>query len=174
MEININYCLGGKLEKWAEKVNQEISKRCENEIDFLELACRPHITLLMGTIDEADFEEVQEIVNHFQPQALNKKIKFTRPYIKEEYVFIDVINQEDFVADCKNLLEKLSKKIVPHRHSIINGNCPHITLGYSKDLSFASDYIKNLAAPPATILKDGIKLSQKGLHGIVLDLQDKN
>lgn len=71
MRININYCLDKSSEDWARQANSQISALTKNDIDSNKTI--PHITLLMGEIDEKDFDKVKEIVETFSSKALTER-----------------------------------------------------------------------------------------------------
>lgn len=127
MRININYYLDDICKNWAWKINKKISKLTLNEIDFSKGECRPHITLLMGEINEADLPKINKIISTINFKALNTKIDFCKPYRKGSYIFVDVKDSSTFKEDFDNLLKNLDNLLVPHKHSV---STPHITLGY--------------------------------------------
>lgn len=167
MRININYVLDSSCEKWSRNINKELSKLSTNEINFSSGLFRPHITLLMGEINEADFVKIKQIVEEFKSNSLNKKINFDKPYIKGPYIFMDVKDSTTFKKDCDNLLLALNGLIVPHKHLISNGNPPHITLGYIKKTEEISDYVNSINDIPSSILQN-INVSKTGIHGTVI------
>lgn len=166
MKININFVLDEKGKKWAEEANAEISKRTNNEIEFSSGKYRPHITLLMGQVEEENVSKVKEIVRLLDFSSLNKKILFKKPYIKGSYVFVDVVDDATFKHDCDNLLKSLKDLIVPHKYLISDGNPPHITLGYSKNATSLKEYVENITIP--TIVLKEIVVSRAGEHGTVI------
>ena len=172
MRININYVLDGVCEKWVNSVNSKISKLTENEIDFSGGTCMPHITLLMGEINEKDLPQIKKLLMGFKSNALGKKIEFSKPYINDTYVFVDVKEVAPFKEDCDNVLKLLSGLIVPHKYTISSGNTPHVTLGYTKQPNDIKGYLKTTQNVPSTVLQ-GIKVSKTGAHGTVVSIASK-
>ncbi len=167
MRININYHIDEECCDWAKKVNAEISKLTKNEIDFSSNKIRPHITLLMGEIEEKNLQIVQNIVNNFNATTIGTNLVLSRPYSKGEYVFADVKNVKNIIKDYNDLLERLKDFIVPHKHSISAGGIPHLTLGFTKDTDKLTKYINSInTVPKATIC--GLSADLTGQHGTVI------
>lgn len=121
MRININYNLDDDFYSWALKVNKNISRLTENEIDFSSKLCLPHITLLMGEIEEKNLEKIKDLVKDFKSIAVNSLCSLSKPYINDEYVFADVLETENLKKDCQALINLLGDLIVPHKCTMING-----------------------------------------------------
>ena len=85
MKININCVLDNKTAKCCKEINAKIKESVTNEIDFSDNTCRPHITLLMGQVEEKDLEKVKEIVNRIDFKCLNKKVIFEKPVVENKY-----------------------------------------------------------------------------------------
>lgn len=170
MRININYHIDIECLNWAKKINGEISKLTINEIDFSSNKIRPHITLLMGEIEEENLPIIQKIVSSFKITANETSLELTRPYIKGEYVFVDVKNVNNIIKDYDRLFEKLKSLIVPHKHSIGAGNAPHLTLAYTKNADSLCEYIDSIKlVPKVSILELSADLT--GEHGTVISNQ---
>ena len=173
MKININYVLDDICKDWACKINRQISQLTLNQINFLKGGCWPHITLLMGEINEADLPKINEIISTMNFKALNTKIDFCKLYCKGPYIFVDVKDYSAFKEDCDNLLKSLGNLIVPHKYLISNGNPPHITLGFVQEQEKIENYLKTINHVPSTILKK-VTVSQTGPHGTVICEQKLN
>lgn len=166
MRINIHFELDEACELWAKKANKELSALTENEIDFSTGKIKPHITLVMGEIEEKDFSKVKSIVNSFQSKSLKELVAFGTPYMVGPYIFIATKDSTSFKDDCDEMLERLGKLITPHKHLISTGNPPHITLGYVNDANKVGSIISTLSAPKARLIK--LSVSRTGKHGTVI------
>lgn len=168
MRININYNLDEDVSNWVRNVNKEISLRTENEIDFADGKYRPHITLLMGEIEEKNLDKIRKLVENFKSKVLDKKIEFQSPFVKNNYIFVEVDDTNLFKQDCDEMLNLLKDLIVPHKYLISNGNIPHITLGYVKQTGGVLDaYLQSIKFVPDAILKK-LSVDLAGVHGTVI------
>ena len=171
MRININFELGNECIEECYKINEKISKITDNEIKYGELSCRPHITLLMGEIDEKDFDKVTSIVNNFESKVLDKQISFSKPSpIFENYIFgwVSEDFHKYFVDDCKRLLNQLKDIITPHEYLISDGTSkPHVTLGYTQNMTKLNDFFEKSQALPHTKCVR-LLVSHVGIHGTAL------
>ena len=170
MRININFVLDAKTEKECLKVNKQFCEQnSDSEIDFSK-GCRPHMTLLMGEIDEKNYDYVVETVKNMQFCSVGHRFKLTQPYAKGEYIFVDAVDLDSFVQDCSALLQKLAVSdgvLIPHRFLISNGTTkPHISLCYSKtaNLEQFAKSITNLSEVELV----GVVVSKTGNHGTCL------
>jgi len=167
MRININYILDAKAAEECFKINQKFCKQfSDSEIDFSK-GCRPHMTLLMGEIDEKNLDFVAEMVKNMQFSSVGKIFKLTKPYAKGEYIFVDAVDLAPFINDCSMLLQRLDGVLVPHRFLISNGTTkPHISLCYSKtaDLKLFAESITELNTAKLV----GVVVSKTGDHGTCL------
>lgn len=173
MKININCVLDNSTVNHCKKVNRKIKEYATNEIDFSNNTCRPHITLLMGQIEDENIEKVKEIVSGIDFKCLENKVVFDKPVVENNYIMLNVKNIDAFKKDCDVLIEKLGDYIKPSKYTISHGTAtPHITLGFSKNVEKASDYINGLENFKDAKLQN-VEVSPAGKYGIVL-LQTDN
>lgn len=168
MKININYVLNQELSKICEEINNNINQKTEGGINFSSGECRPHVTLLMGEVDESNLDKVMKIVESIDYKALFKDIQFKKPTIKGKYIMADIVDESAFKEDCQNLISKLDEMLEPSHFSIANGtSTPHITLGFGKKTPELEEYINNLEPLPNTNFNT-ISMAEAGSHGTVL------
>lgn len=168
MKININYVLEPAFEEQCVEINQTICHTAaDNEIDFCLDKTRPHITLLMGEIDEKDFPKISKMIKNLKFCATTEKIEFESPKIASRYVIYDVKNIQPFKKDCDMLLHKLGNLITPHKYLISNGTTkPHITVGYADTKNLPKDFLGTLPALNSTQVHK-VVVSMAGKHGVV-------
>ena len=167
MRININYILDSETQKRCLKTNKIFCEKfADSGIDFSK-GCRPHMTLLMGEIDEKDYDFVIETVKNMQFSAVGRSFEVTKPYTKNAYIFVDAVDAEPFILDCDSILKQLGDKIQPHRFLISNGtSSPHISLGFSKNASL--DAFANSIEPLSAVDLVGVTVSKTGKNGTCL------
>ena len=120
MRVNINYVLERGSEQNCRLLNKKLCNEFSDcEIDFEH--CRPHMTCLMGEIDEKNFEYVQKTISLLKFEAVGKTYKMEKAHVSDNYILADAKEVEPFVADCKNILNVLGDIILPHRFCIANG-----------------------------------------------------
>ena len=172
MRININFELDDYCVKECFLLNGNIDKITHNEINYSTQNCHPHITLLMGEIEEKDFDKVAKIVSKFSPKCLGKTLTISKPHpVFTNYIFssVDEKHHSLFIEDCKKLLELLEDIIQPHEYLISDGTSkPHITLGYVNNMEKLDTFFQS--APvlhPCKCTK--LTLSKVGIHGTALN-----
>lgn len=173
IKININFNIDEKCFKWARDINQTISAITDNDIDFVLQDCKPHITLLMGEVEEKDFETVKNIVSAFNPKSIKQDFKLLCPYKKGLYILSHLQEWAEIKEDCLNLLELLKDFIIPNKHSICYGNVPHLTLGYCEDCLSLTQYLNSIKTAPSLKLQS-LSVNFAGAHGIALNHTDEN
>lgn len=170
MKVNINFELTPECAKQCKEINKLIFENVGSEIDFSTNLCRPHITLLMGEIEDKHLEMVESIVKDTKFECIGKKISFSNPVYNQSYIMINVTGGaiESFKKDCNCLLTKLSNMITPNSHLISDGTAiPHITLGYCKDEIKVKKILNFLPKIDNTMLFS-ISVDRAGRHGTVL------
>ena len=167
MRININFVLDKKTEQKCLNVNKEFCNCCDDAgIDFSN-GCRPHMTLLMGEIEDKDFDLVAKIVNEIKFCSVGKSFSVTNAYAKNNFIFVDAKDVESFVFDCNEILKKLGNKILPHKYLISNGtSVPHISLCFSETADL--DEFARKIKPFDCVSLVKVVVSKTGKHGTCL------
>lgn len=162
MRININYSLDKEAEQWVRAFNNKLCSMCKQEIDFRN-NIRPHVTILMGEIDEKDFDEVKRIVESSKIKHNTHNVKPSgNPHFGGNYILQNLTESEALEKETKYLLKILDGKISPSKHLISKSNPAHITLGYcDKNISLNFSSIDN-------IVLSNLSVSMAGKHGVVI------
>ena len=168
MKLNINYMVDEQITNECLNINQKINQLAQGDINFSDGTCRPHITLLMGDVDEENLPEIEKRMKGLNFTSLYENIKFKKPYISGKYIVIDVEDDTKFKQDCQMLLDTFSDILTPGHFNIAKGTAtPHITLGFAKKNPELEAYIESLEPLPDTMV-DTISVAEAGAHGTVL------
>ena len=56
----------------------------------------------MGEIEEKNLDKIRKLVENFKSKVLDKKIEFQSPFVKNNYIFVEVDDTNLFKQDCPN------------------------------------------------------------------------
>lgn len=166
LSFNINLVLDERTLRKVKKFNERLCKLVPSEICFDE-GCVPHITILIFKVKAEDADKVCSIVWDFASRIKFGKLKLKNIRVCNNYVLLDVQNSEQLIKISQALENLIRPYIIRFSHwPITRDNKPHITLGYTKDVSKATRLFdkKKLRL---TVKPIALRLSDKYEHGTI-------
>lgn len=168
LRTNVSFMLSNDVSEEVRRLNSIIVSDGFSEIDFSEVSPPiPHITLLMGEVDNArDLEALVEALGGFSRHQAAIRYEIAKPYLRRpsrNFVFVDTIPQKAFRLLRRKLHQSLSEFIDCDLHGGPE-NISHITLGYAHGVyPGISKLLK--AARPTKGVADTFQIAETGKRG---------
>ena len=171
MRININYELDEKTINWVIESNKIIGSVSALEaVDFQNNPIRPHITLLMGEVNENNLDKVVKLVQDSSLAKNTHKVKLNKPFLCDNYIMASVCGEssEVLINECQQLVKILGKMIEPSKHTMTKQEPAHVTLAYVLEPEKIEKWgVKNIKPLTSTVTLSNLTVSLAGKHGIV-------
>jgi 2'-5' RNA ligase len=174
MRVNINFPLSDQPLALAKRWNEWFARNFQSEIVFSQQGPYPHLTLLMGTTEEAELEDLKAAVAAFSSSEIMPPLSFTtlyRPDRVSPYVFLGVKQ----AAQVRQLKATLAKYVDGHLRLCELGNVetpPHVTVAYTPDVASNGPEL-----PQCDIAVNWspcwVALAEAGNHGTCVEIIEK-
>jgi 2'-5' RNA ligase len=167
LRVNISFMLSREVTEEICRLNSIIVRDGFREIDFSKSSAPiPHITLLMGEVDEE--EDLKGLIQALRGFSLHEPIKYkiSQPYLRRpsrNFIFVDTVPQKAFRLLRRKLHEALSEFIDCELHGGPD-NVSHITLGYAHRAYPGIDKLIK-SAQSAGGLADTFQVAETGRRG---------
>ena len=175
IKVNVHFTIPEPLASYCIDFNRAINRIAPSLIQFKQNSIAfPHITLFMGFVNsytmlENVFHSVEDMARNMQPF----RITAMQPYFKgvskrtNQYLFIDMLQNDDISAKKENFFETLSNCTIPIGWDL-RGERPHISVSCHKFVTGEiRDFVENYPLPPECDIRH-IGISISGKHGICL------